>query len=56
MKLTSALADIESLKKEVNLSQSKVASPTKRVETSDTHQKLATEALERSNKKNAALK
>lgn len=37
MKLCSSLAKIESLKKDVHLSQSEVASLTKRVETSDTY-------------------
>lgn len=37
MKLCSSLSKIESLKKDVHLSQSEVASLTKRVETSDTY-------------------
>lgn len=39
MKFASTLVEIENLKKEVNLSQSKVTSMTKRVETFDAHQK-----------------
>jgi chromosome segregation ATPase len=54
-KLASALAEIEALKKEVHLSQSEVASLTKRVETSDAHQKIAAEALERANKEKEGL-
>lgn len=50
------LPEIENLKNEVYLSQSKVASITNRVETSDADQKLAAEALEKASKENAALK
>lgn len=56
MKLTSILAEIENLKKEIHLSQSEVFSLTKQVKTLDTYQKLAIEALERSNKENVTLK
>lgn len=55
MKLFSILAEIEILKK-VHLSQSEEASLTKWVETLDAHQKLAEEALERSNKENVVLR
>lgn len=51
MKLASVLVEIEHLEKEVHLSQSKVASMTKRVETLNVHQKLAAEALGKANKK-----
>lgn len=51
MKLASVLVEIEHLEKEVHLSQSKVASMTKRVETLNVHQKLVAEALGKANKK-----
>lgn len=56
MKLASALSEIDSLKEEVHLSQSEVASLTKWVETFNDHQKLAVEALEMANKENITLK
>lgn len=56
MKLYSALAIIENLKKEVHLSQSEVASLIKRVEILGNHQRIVAEALELANKENASLK
>lgn len=44
------------MKNEVHLSQNKVASLTKRVETLNAYQKLAAEALERLKKANVVLK
>lgn len=48
-KLTSALTKIKSLRKEVRTCQSEVASMTRRVETSDAHQRIASKALKRIN-------
>lgn len=56
VKFAFALAEIESLKEEVHLSQSEVTSLTKRVEIFDAYQKLAVEALETANKEDVALK
>lgn len=56
VKLAYALAEIEILKNEVHLTQSEVASMTKRVETSNSHKKLVVKALEKANKENAVLK
>ncbi|XP_022843376.1 uncharacterized protein LOC111366926 [Olea europaea var. sylvestris] len=49
VKLESALAQIEALKKEVHESQYEVASLTKKVEVSNEHQKVTAEALEKAN-------
>lgn len=56
VKLASALAEIDNLKKEVRIFQSEVASLTKWVETFDTHQKINVETMEISSKNNASLK
>lgn len=56
VKFAFALAEIESLKEEVHLSQSEVTSLTKQVEIFDAYQKLAVEALETANKEDVALK
>lgn len=56
VQLVSTLGEIENLKNEFHLSQNKVASLTKRVETSNAYQKLAAKALERLNKENVVLK
>lgn len=49
-----SLAEIESLKKEFYMCQCDVGLLTKKVETSDNHQKLVAEALEKANLKNQA--
>lgn len=55
-KLDSTLAIIEALNREVHKFHCEVASLTKKMETSNNHQKLTVEALEKANLELAGLK
>lgn len=55
-KLDSVLAEIEALKREVHESHCEVTSLTKKLETSNNHQSLIVEALEKANLELAGLR